>query len=165
VANERSRRGKPSTTSGLYTLKIARLRDSVSRARQRDVLRAWLRVRIYTVPTFRNQGMSRRTEEGQKLDYQLSLNNYKFLSPIEPNSARSAFEIAARAGELGTLSEIPAFAVLRDLNLNSHTENNFYLHLVAMHNLLSPNSIFLKRKNLCKTLHIYVYLTISAVKK
>jgi len=77
------------------------------------------------------------------MHYQLSLNNYKFLSPIETNSARSAFEIAARAGELGTLSEIPAIAVLGDTNLNSHSENKFYLY-VAMYNLLSPNSVFLK---------------------
>jgi len=38
--------------SGLYRAKIAnQLRDPVvSRARQKDVLRAWLRVHIYTVP-------------------------------------------------------------------------------------------------------------------
>ena len=133
-----------STITGLYTVKIAnRLRDSESRARQTDVLRAWLRVRIYTAPTFRNQGMSRRTEEGQKQHYQLSLNNYKFLSPIEPNSARSAFEIVARAGELGTLSEILAFAVLRDPNLIL-TLKIIFIFNVALYNLLSPNSIFLK---------------------
>jgi hypothetical protein len=120
-----------------------RLRDSVSRGGQADVLRAWLRIRIYTVPASETEASPDEQKKDRNMHYQLSLNNYKFLSPIEPNSARSAFEIAPRAGELGTLSEIPAIAVLGDTNLNSHSENKFYLY-VAMYNLLPPNSVFLK---------------------